>query len=113
MKVKKQMQDIAARTAAQDAASIQKEKEIREAAAAYLKDLVTKRDQAINATKADHLKEQQEHERKMKELKTSGKLWDSVNLLVETKKPNAHSKNTEYMRNLIVELSTDKASAKA
>jgi hypothetical protein len=112
-KVKKQLADIAARTAAQDAASIKKDKETKAAAAAYLKELVTKREQTINATKADHMKEQQEYERKMKDLKTSGKLWDSVNLLVDGKKPNPYSKNTEYMRGLLVGMSAEGAAAKA
>ena len=112
-KVQKQLADIAARTAAQDAASVKKDSEIKAAAAAYLKDLNTKREQAINNTKADHLKEQQEYERKMRDLKTSGKLWDSVNLLVDGKKPNPYSKNTEYMRGLLVGMSSTDAAAKA
>jgi len=112
-KVQKQLADVAARTAAQDVASIKKDKEIKAAAAAYLKDLSTKREQAINNTKADHMKEQQEYERKMKDLKTSGKLWDSVNLLVDGKKPNAFSKNTEYMRGLLVGMSSTDAAVKA
>ena len=62
-KVQKQLADVAARTAAQDVASIKKDKEIKAAAAVYLKDLTTKREQAINNIKADHMREQQEYER--------------------------------------------------
>lgn len=103
-KLESQRRAVQERTMAMDAATKNKEQEIQKKAAEYLQEVAKKREIMIATVKADHIREQQQYEAKMSQFKKSGAVWNSVNLLVETKKPNTYSKNTEYMRKLIVEL---------
>ena len=96
---------IAERTAAADKATLEKEQRQRKAAEAYIADVSAKRDAKLKVIKDDHLKEQLANEKRQSELRQSGAVWQSLSMLVDLKKANAHSKKTDRMRNVMLNLS--------
>lgn len=96
---------IAERTAAADKATQEKELRQRKAAEAYIADVSAKRDAKLKIIKEDHMKTQSDNEKRQSELRQSGAVWQSLSLLVDLKKANAHSKKTDRMRNVMLNLS--------
>lgn len=96
---------IAERTAAADKATQEKELRQRKAAEAYIADVSAKRDAKLKIIKEDHMKTQSANEKRQSELRQSGAVWQSLSLLVDLKKANAHSKKTDRMRNVMLNLS--------
>ncbi|EPY26313.1 hypothetical protein STCU_06214 [Strigomonas culicis] len=99
---------IAKRTADIDAATKEKEANILAAAKTYLEAQKTKREKEVHTAKSTHQKEQQDDAKKIDSYKKSGAVWNSVGMLVDLKKPNPHSKNTERMRSLLTKLNEEK-----
>ncbi|CBZ25683.1 conserved hypothetical protein [Leishmania mexicana MHOM/GT/2001/U1103] len=100
---------IANRTAAMDAETKEKETKIMTAAQAYLKALITKREEEVRNAKASHKEEQQVGAEKINEYKKSGALWSAVGLLVDLQKPNQYSRSTEQMRTVLSTLNATPA----
>jgi hypothetical protein len=99
-----QLKAVADRTAQIDQSTRDRDERQRKQAQAYLSEQIALRDSRLKAVKAEHVKEQQELQQKVLELKKSGAVWQSVGLLVDLQKPNTHSKRTEQMRSILKKL---------
>lgn len=95
---------IADRTASADKATVEKDDKTKKAAQQFLQEQNRKREERLKLIKSDHLKEQSEYEKKASELKQAGAVWASIGFLVDLKKPNPHSKKTERMKTILLEL---------
>ncbi|CBH16689.1 clathrin light chain, putative [Trypanosoma equiperdum] len=95
---------IDARTAEIDAKSREKERQLTEAAQAYLKEQNKMREEKIKEVKAKHVKEQEVQE-KQKPCSDENAVWVNVGKMVAFNKVNKYSKNTERMRSILGKLS--------
>eukprot|EP00331_Platyophrya_macrostoma_P016458 CAMPEP_0176466638 /NCGR_PEP_ID=MMETSP0127-20121128/38009_1 /TAXON_ID=938130 /ORGANISM="Platyophrya macrostoma, Strain WH" /LENGTH=240 /DNA_ID=CAMNT_0017859839 /DNA_START=1 /DNA_END=723 /DNA_ORIENTATION=+ len=102
--VAEQLRVIQERTAAIDKSVAEKSERLKKAAQEYLKEEANKRDAKLAIVRADHKKEQDAYEKRATELKQSGAVWQSIGLLVDLKKPNPHSKKTERMKSVLLNM---------
>lgn len=93
---------ISVRTAALDASSKEKEKEIEGEAKNYIQAKKAEHDAAVAAARAENRKLQVAKAEKLKEHKKSDAIWRNIGIMLDLSKPNKFSKNTERMRNVFL-----------
>nr|CCC94481.1 unnamed protein product [Trypanosoma congolense IL3000] len=101
--------NVDARTADIDTKSHEKEKQLVDAAQAYLKELNKERDNKIKETKEKHIRDQ-EVSNKKEPCRDAASVWASMRTLVDFTKANKYSKNTERMRSILSNLAQVKSS---
>lgn len=103
-KVQELQKQISERTAAADKATLEKEDRQKKAAQAYIAEEKSKREKKLKIVHEDHRKEQAEYEKKTADLKKAGATWSSLGVVVDLKKPNAFSKKTDRMKQVLINL---------
>lgn len=96
---------IASRTAAMDASSKEKEKEIEADAKSYILATREEHDAAVAAARVENKKIQAAKTQQLKEHKKADAIWRNVGIMVDLSRPNKFSKNTELMRNTFLTMS--------
>lgn len=106
--VAKLQADIAKRTAAQDTATAQKEKEIKTEAEKYIENLKRQHETSLQTSRAAHRQAQDAKTEQLKHRSEADSIWKNVGILVDLTKPNKFSKRTERMRSALAAVSKKK-----
>lgn len=98
---------IAKRTADMDAGTKKKESEILAAAKAYVQKQQQKREETVRAAQEVNMKTQQADKEQIEKYKKADEVWSAVGMVMDLKKPNSYSQNTESMRALLTKLQSN------